>query len=127
MHDPGPVDARRRVWRALILVLAADYLALGLASVGQTRVLGIAGGLLIGAGFIAATASRPRLTVALAVLGATPLALSTWWSILTPLLATVTIAITLAAARRTQHRERGRSRGTVSAICRVTAPRTTRS
>jgi hypothetical protein len=116
MHDPRHLDACRRVWLALVLVLAANYLALGLASGGQARLLGIAGGVLIVAACIAATASTPRLAVALAVLGATPLAVSTWWSILTPLLATVTIATTLAATHRMQHREPGRNRATVSAI-----------
>jgi hypothetical protein len=104
MHDPGHGTTRRRVWRALIFVLAANYLALGITAAGQARLLAIGGGVLIVAAFIAATAGTPRLTVALAVLGATPLAITTWWSIVTPVLATVTIAVTLAARPHTGHR-----------------------
>jgi hypothetical protein len=112
MLDPERVGVRRRMWPALILVLAADHLALGLASGGHARVLGIAGGALIVAACIAATTSRPGLAVAVAVLGATPLAMTTWWSIVTPLLATVTIAVTLIATRHMPHRERACPRAT---------------
>jgi hypothetical protein len=76
-----------------MLILATDYFALAFTSVGRSRLLAISGGVLIFTACIAVAAGTARLTIPLAALGAVPLAATTWWSIVTPTLAVVTIAV----------------------------------
>jgi hypothetical protein len=102
MPDPtraarGP-DGRTALWYALLGVLALDHLALGLTSTGGTRALGIAGAMLIAAGLALAITNRPLAALGVISLGAIPLAVHTWWSIVTPALGSLTIAIALALA-----------------------------
>ena len=74
-----------RTWR-IGLVAAALYAWVGISAHGIDRILGLPAALLI----LAALAVTPRsraVAAVLLLLGALPLAVSTWWSAATPLLA----------------------------------------
>jgi hypothetical protein len=87
----GAVNERR--WRhGLIVTLGAYYVFLGVDSLGVAGMLGILGGLAIWAALLAATSAR-RLGLTLLVLGALPFALATWWTVVTPLIALLVLAI----------------------------------
>ena len=89
----------RRIWPVVLVgVVALLYLWVGLAADGWDRVFGLAGGLLI----LAAVAVARRSLIAAIVLlliGSLPLAVVTWWSILTPMLAILALVLGLAAIR----------------------------
>jgi hypothetical protein len=91
-------DGRTILWSALLGALALDHFALGLTSTGATRVVGIAGALLIATGLALAITNHPLPALGAVTLGAVPLAVHTWWSIVTPALGSLTIAIALALA-----------------------------
>jgi len=92
-------DTVRRTWPAIgVAVLAVCYLWIGVVAHGWDRILGLAGGLLILAEVGAARRSVPA-ACALLVLGALPLAVFTWWSIVTPVLAVVVLLLRWIAAR----------------------------
>jgi len=83
-----------RHWLAgLTAVLGVLYILLGAAAGGLAGALGIAGGLLIV--IVAAAARRlpPLAGAALLVLGAVPFPFLTWWSLVTPLIAVLALAI----------------------------------
>jgi hypothetical protein len=82
----------------LITVLAAFYILLGAAALGRTGVLGILGGAATIALVAAAGRLQKRLAVVLLIAGVAPFAVLTWWSIVSPLLAILVIAIGLSAA-----------------------------
>ena len=88
----GP-HGRRAVWFALLGALAIVYLVLGLTSTGGTRVLGIASAMLVGAGVAFAGANHPLIALGVVIVGAIPLPVHTWWSIITPVHGSLTIAI----------------------------------
>jgi hypothetical protein len=96
----GPlVPTIRRNWSAILLaILAATYLALGLALQGFAGLVGIAG-----AGAVAgAPAVRRRSharSMALVLLGAVPFAVLTYWSVVTPLAAILMLALGRFALR----------------------------
>jgi len=80
-------DTVRRTWPAIgVAVLALFYLWIGATAHGWDRILGLAGGVLILAA-VAAARRSVSAAYALLVLGALPLAILTWWSIATPVLA----------------------------------------
>lgn len=83
---------------ALLAVLGFLYLWIGLAAHGWDRVLGVVGGVLI---LAAAAAIRRSATIALGLLllGSLPLAVATWWSIVTPMLAILTLLMGSLALR----------------------------
>jgi hypothetical protein len=83
---------------ALTGVVALLYLWIGASAHGGERLLGIAGGLLILAALAAAPRSRTAALVLLAV-GSLPLAVVTWWSIATPVLAVVALLLGWLAVR----------------------------
>jgi hypothetical protein len=89
----------RRTWPVVLVgVVALLYLWVGLAASGGDRVFGLAGGLLI----LVAVAVAPRSATAaitLLLIGALPLAVVTWWSIVTPVLAILALILGLAAIR----------------------------
>jgi len=89
-----------RIWwtTALTATLAALYGWIGLAGHGLIRVLGIAGALLILAALLATRRSRPIALVMLAV-GALPLAVAAWWSIVAPLAGLLVLLLGWAAVR----------------------------
>ena len=92
-------DTVRRTWPAIgVAVLAMCYLWIGAAAHGRDRILALAGGALILAAIAAARRSRPA-AYTLLVLGALPLAIVTWWSIVTPVLAIVDLILGWIAVR----------------------------
>ena len=92
-------DTVRRIWPAIgVAVLALCYLWIGAAAHGRDRILGLAGGVLILAALAAARRSVPA-AYTLLVLGALPLAVVTWWSIATPVLAVVVLLLGWIAVR----------------------------
>jgi hypothetical protein len=75
-----------RTWRIGLVAAAARYAGVGISAHGTDRTLAPPGALLI----LCALAGTPRSRAVAAVLllrGALPLAVSTWWSVATPLLA----------------------------------------
>ena len=92
-------DTVHRTWPAIgVAVLALFYLWIGATAHGWDRILGLAGGVLI----IAAVAVARRSVsgaYTLLVLGALPLAILTWWSIATPVLAIVVLLLGWIAVR----------------------------
>lgn len=83
-----------RHWRlGLLVVCGAYYVFLGATALGFAGVLGILGGLLIWAAARAAPRSPPMIAYALLLGGALPFAAATWWSVITPLIAVLTVVI----------------------------------
>jgi len=92
-------DTARRTWPAIgVAVLALCYLWIGADAHGWDRALGLAGGVLVIAAVAVARRSGPA-AYALLVLGALPLAIVTWWSIATPVLAIVVLLLGWIAVR----------------------------
>jgi hypothetical protein len=88
-----------RIWlAALTAAVALLYLWIGVSTLAGERLLGFAGGLLILAALVAAPRFRTAAVVLLAV-GALPLAVATWWSIVTPVLALLALLLGWAAIR----------------------------
>ena len=96
-------ETLRRTWPvALVTIVALLYLWVGVAAHGWDRVWGLAGGLAI----LAAVAVGRRYlaaAVAVLVLGALPLAVVTWWSIATPVLAFLALVLGWMAIRNVNH------------------------
>jgi hypothetical protein len=83
----------------LVVVLGGYYIFLGADALPKaTGVLGIIGGLAIWAALIA-TGKSHRLAVGLLAAGALPFAILTWWSVVTPLIAILILALGPAAIR----------------------------
>lgn len=96
-------ETLRRTWpAALTAVTALLHAWIGLAAEGWEQILGMAGGLVI---LVAvATAQRPRTAATvLLVAGALPLAVATWWGIVTPLLAVLALVLGWFAIRNLSH------------------------
>jgi hypothetical protein len=96
-------DAFQRNWLiGLTAVVALLFAWIGLsASVDALdRALALAGSLLIVAALATARRAR-RAGGVLLVLGTLPLAVATWWSIVTPLLAVLALVLGGLATRRT--------------------------
>ena len=95
--------AAEQHWTAILTAtLGAFYLALGVTAQGWPGALGIVGGLAT----ISLVATRGHLPMPLAarllLLAVAPFAAATWWSVITPLLATlITVIGTLALAAAT--------------------------
>lgn len=94
------MNSTPRTWWAygLTVALAALYAWIGLAGHGLDRILGIAGALLIVAALATARWSRPAAAVLLAV-GALPLAVAAWWSIVAPLIGLLALLLGWTAIR----------------------------
>ena len=88
-----------RRWRVGLLAgLGACYVFLGATALGAAGALGIAGGLLLWC--VAAIAARSRRAAyAVLLAGAVPFAVATWWSVVTPVVAILAIAIGIAVIR----------------------------
>lgn len=92
------IDEQR--WLAgLTVTLGACYVFLGADALGVPGVLGILGGLAIWAALLVGP-RRHRLALALLALGALPFAITTWWSVVTPLTAVLTLVTGSAAVRQ---------------------------
>lgn len=93
-----------RNWTAVLtVVLGAFYVFLGATALGLAGILGMLGGLLA-IGLVAARDALPTpVVLALLLAAALPFAALTWWSVATPLIAIVLLAVgalALVAARR---------------------------
>lgn len=97
MKERSTSDRSRRGWLTVLAVaVAALYLYVGIGSHGLTRALALAGTFLILIALAIATRSRPAAK-ALLVIGALPVAVVAWWSIVTPILAVLAVVIGLPA------------------------------
>jgi hypothetical protein len=83
----------------LTAVTALLYLYVGAGAHGLTRLLAFLGGVLILAAVVAAAWSRP-LAWLLLLAGALPLAVASWWSVVTPLLAVLALLFGCLVTRR---------------------------
>ena len=93
----------RRTWPVvLVTIVALLYLWVGTAAHGWDRVWGLAGGVAILAA-VALGRRYPAAAVAVLVLGALPLAVITWWSIATPVLAVLALVLGWMAIRNVNH------------------------
>ena len=83
----------QQTWRiGLVVVLAALYAWVGVSMHGPAQLLGLIGAPLIIAAIAVAPRSRSTAT-AMLLLGTLPLALTTWWSVATPLLAVLCLLL----------------------------------
>lgn len=90
-----------RNWTALLtMVLAAFYVFLGATALGPAGALGIAGGLLVLALLVARDRTPAKLATLLLLMAAVPFAALTWWSVATPLIGILLIAIGILALER---------------------------
>lgn len=80
--------------RILVGALGMLYVALASTSHGLVAIAGVAGGLVV----VTLVITRPHISRAALVAGTTvavtPFAVLTWWSIVTPLIAALTIVLT---------------------------------
>jgi hypothetical protein len=83
---------RRHALEGLLVILGGLYVYVGAYETGRTQFAGILGGLLIGAAAFVGSRSR-LIAAALLLLGALPVAIATWWSIVTPLMAVLTLLL----------------------------------
>lgn len=92
--------AAGRSWTAILTaVLGCFYVFLGATALGLAGVLGIAGGLLV-LGLVAARRKLPvPIALALLLLAALPFAALTWWSVATPLIGILLLAVGVPALR----------------------------
>jgi uncharacterized membrane protein YozB (DUF420 family) len=101
----GVAETISRRWlEVLTVVLGTFYIFLGATALGVAGLLGIVGGIMILA--VVATSPRipPRIAPIVLVAAALPFAVLTWWSIVTPLLAILVVAIGWFALRRSAGR-----------------------
>jgi uncharacterized membrane protein YfcA len=83
----------RHAWRlGLVVVVALLYAWIGLSAGTPDSVAGVGGAVLIVAALVLERRSRP-VTIALLLVGAVPLAVLTWWSLVTPLLAVLCLLL----------------------------------
>ena len=83
----------QQIWRTgLVVVIAALYAWVGVSAHGLDQLLGLLGAPLIVAALAVAPRSRPT-AAGLLLLGALPLAITTWWSVATPLLAVLCLLL----------------------------------
>jgi hypothetical protein len=95
-------ETLHRNWpSAFLAVLGLLYLWIGVVANGWDCLFAFIGGVLI---IAAAETIRRTGTLALGILllGSLPLAAATWWSIVTPVLAILTMLMGLLALRRTR-------------------------
>ena len=95
------VETISRHWlAALTVVLGAFYIFLGATALGLAGLLGVVGGAAILAAIALASRIPARARPLVLLAAALPLAALTWWSIVTPLLAILLVAIGWPALRR---------------------------
>jgi membrane-bound ClpP family serine protease len=80
----------RQWWRLLVGAFGIFYLLIGIEASGPAKTAGIVGGVLILGG---ALVSPSRLAPWLVVVGSLPLALLTWWSVVTPVMGGLAIVL----------------------------------
>jgi MFS family permease len=109
--------ATRNGTAILTVVLACFYVFLGATALGVAGVLGILGGLLI-LGLVAMRGKLPMpVTVVLLLLATLPFAVLTWWSVATPLIGILLLALGMLALSRSRERpHRPRRAGTARVL-----------
>jgi hypothetical protein len=89
-----------RQWTAIFsILLGLMYVALGVVAHGLSSVLGIAGGLVTCSLVAARGRIRRSVAVPCLMIAVVPFAVLTWWSLVTPLIAVLTIGIGVSALR----------------------------
>ena len=89
----GARAALGRNWLSvLLLVLAGDYLFLGVVAWGSAGLLGLGAGVVIGVALFARTRA-PLVSRLLFLACGIPFAALTWWSVVTPILALLTAVL----------------------------------
>jgi hypothetical protein len=83
---------RRNLLEGLLVILGGLYVYVGVYETGIGRFAGILGGLIIVAAAIVGGRSR-LIAGSLLLLGALPLAIATWWAIVTPLIAVLALLL----------------------------------
>jgi uncharacterized membrane protein len=81
-----------KVLQGAMVALAGLYTYVGIHEVGTARLFGTIGGVLMVAALFARSRSR-LLGAGLLLIGALPLAIATWWSIITPLIAVLVLLL----------------------------------
>ena len=81
---------QRLWWVGLTGVLGLYYLVIGAMVGGVTGIVAILGAVLIGSALALRTRSMPAARVLL-VMGALPLGILTWWSLVTPIMAVLAL------------------------------------
>jgi hypothetical protein len=81
---------QRLWWVGLTGVLCIYYLAIGVTAGGSIAVAAVLGAVVMGSALALRSRSRPAAN-ALLVLSALPLGILTWWSLVTPIVATLTL------------------------------------
>jgi hypothetical protein len=95
------IETISRNWPATLTVaLAAVYIFLGATALGLAGVLGVLGGAAILAAIVLASRIPARAKPLVLLAAVLPFAALTWWSIVTPLLAILVVAIGWPALRR---------------------------
>jgi hypothetical protein len=118
------VETISRQWlAALTVVLGAFYVFLGATALGVAGMLGIGGGITILSIVALSTRIPTRVASLVLVAAALPFAVLTWWSIVTPLLAILVVAIGSVALRRSGPRHPSREVGRPGARSRVSRGR----
>ena len=83
----------RHAWRmGLVIVIALLYTWIGLSAETLESIAGVGGAVLVVAALVFERRSRPT-AIALLLVGAVPLAVLTWWSLVTPLLAVLCLLL----------------------------------
>ena len=90
-----------RSWTTVLtVVLGCIYMFLGATALGLAGVLGIVGGILVLAALAGPDRIPRRYRVLLLVAAVVPFAVLTWWSVVTPLIALLALAIGCVAISR---------------------------
>ncbi|HEY4844358.1 MAG TPA: hypothetical protein VII89_01565 [Candidatus Dormibacteraeota bacterium] len=83
---------RRNLLEGLLVILGGLYVYVGVYEIGVARFAGILGGLIIVAATVVGRRSRP-IAGSLLLVGTLPLAIATWWSVVTPLVAVLALLL----------------------------------
>jgi hypothetical protein len=96
-------NMQRLWWVGLTGVLGVYYLAIGVTAGGATALVAVPGAVFLGVALVVRTRSR-LAAVTLLVIGALPLAILTWWSLVTPIVAVLALicgGLAIVTANRT--------------------------
>jgi hypothetical protein len=83
---------RRNVLEGLLVILGGLYVYVGIYETGFPRLTGILGGLIIAVSAVIGIRSR-LIAGGLLLLGTIPLAVASWWSIVTPVIAVLALLL----------------------------------
>lgn len=95
-------NMQRSWWVRLTAVLCLYYVIIGVQAGGSTAVVAILGVVCMGAALVMRARSRPAASCLLAI-GALPLGIVLWWSLITPIIAVLALicgGLAISACRR---------------------------